>query len=423
MRDRTSRIDDCEMSLYHSNQLSTSTASGIGGDFWDMLLSQRNFRRAISQKGYYEICKEEVLALFPSRTTYTVGVHSSIRSKRAHTNNIDSRHSSPAHSLRSRRNLRRIDNTATKPRAILLPPPFISERLSSIARALSDKQLYFVGTGRSNFAIFDKRKFFPPFLALYGQSSGIDYPPGTEELPIRLPPEYRDIARLFRQQWNEHTFLRALHFCGAFGSLVEKITHRGRRYVSGPSGPMMSRFPFWMKSSETSNLAPFVHEGNADMDECLYVKDSNAVIPIEAKLKHIPDLSWHKLAFPCYRFISQPSNPVEWLPARRGAEHEDPLYNEQQKWKSMYSMDPVDWHGDKSKRKKPKIIPVYCTCFKHYDSWRRGAILYVFPQANIHSGKVPLLSTKKVSGVILNDRKQMVPARIFKVELSWLRKS
>lgn len=303
------------MYLDHSNRLSRYAPSVIGGDFWDLLITQRNFRRTISQKGYYEIFKEELIALFQSRMTYIPGgnssAHSSIRSNFYAHGNVDSSHSSSARSLQSKRNVRRNNNTtASRTRSVVLSSPLISERLSSTARVLGDKQLYSVRTGRGNFAIFDRLKFFPPFLALYGQSSGIDFPPGTEELPIRLPPKYTDIARLFRQQWNEHTFLKALHFCGAFGSLVEKITRRGRGYLSGPSGPMMSRFPFWMKGSQTGKLVPFVHEGNADMDECIYAKDSNTVIPIEAKLKHIPDLSWHKLAFPCYRFIKQPSDPV-----------------------------------------------------------------------------------------------------------------
>jgi len=184
---------------------------------------------------------------------------------------------------------------------------FSFERLSQTPKTLNDDQLYLVRAGGGNVIVFDMREFLPPFMSL----NWTEYSSATEELPLRLPREYRKLADHFRTQWNEKTLLRALHFCGAFSSLVARISKSASRYVTGPSGPMMSRFPFWMKRNgvrhkNSRQLIPFIYEGVVDLDESLYPQDTNLVLPIEAKLQHFHDLSWHKLAFPCFRYIHQP---------------------------------------------------------------------------------------------------------------------
>jgi hypothetical protein len=174
-----------------------------------------------------------------------------------------------------------------------------------------------------------------------------------------------------------------------------------------------------MKKSKKSKLVPFVYEGITDMDDCLFAKDSDTIIPIEAKIKHIPDLSWHKLAFPCYRFIRRSSN--EMLESPQG-DRQLGRSNKEEKWKLFFSSDPLDLKPDSSD-KLHKIIPVYCTCIKEYDSWKRGAILYVFPKIATRAGRLPSLSWGEVRGLILNDEDTMKPEHIFRVDLGWLRKA
>lgn len=274
---------------------------------------------------------------------------------------------------------------------------FTTERLSQTPKFLNNNQLYLVKTGGGNYTIFDMREFLPPFLSLYGLDSSSQ---DVEDLPVRLPRNgYRNLAMSFGMQWNEHTFIRALHFCGAFSALVAKITkNRTRRYVAGPSGPITTRFPFWMKS-KTGRLVPFVHDGTADLDECLYPRGANTIIPIEAKLQHITDLSWHKLAFPCYRFINQPSDCHLQLKG-------EPV-------ESQWTFPPAVVVAQRRKN----IIPVYCA----YRANTREALIYVFPPVQTYNKKLSRAAGRvRVNGVVLNESRQMFPEKIFKVDLSWV---
>jgi hypothetical protein len=148
-----------------------------------------------------------------------------------------------------------------------------------------------------------------------------------------------------------------------------------------------------VNSENNSRLVPFVHEGVVDLDECLYPTGTNIVLPIEAKLQHFQDLSWHKLAFPCYRFISQPR-----------------ITNGQ---KSCEGPDFADMRRDRSWR---AVAAVYCA----YDAKLRCAIIHAFPAVKVHSGKVHALSVEKVNGLILNEKSQMIPAQSFRVDMAWI---
>jgi hypothetical protein len=117
------------------------------------------------------------------------------------------------------------------------------------------------------------------------------------------------------------------------------------------------------------------------------------VLPIEAKLQHFQDLAWHKLAFPCYRFIAQPR-----------------LKDGQKSWQKP---EPAFMRSEKPWR---VVSAVYCA----YDAKLKCAIVHVFPTVRVHSGRVPALSVEKVNGIILNEKSQMIPTHSFKVDMSWI---
>jgi hypothetical protein len=330
--------------------------------FWEWLILQHDFKRAITISGYYSINKE---LLIPQYARWRDGRTSAIAS-------------SPA-------------NNITKNR----PPLSVIERLSQTPKILNNSELYLVRTGEGNLVVFDMRQFLPPFLSL----NRMDFS-GAVDLPIRLPKGYQRFAWQFRTQWNETSFIRALHYCGAFSSLLHAISkHRTNKYVTGPSGPIMSRFYFWMRrngvnSENSGRVEPFKFEGVVDLDECLYPLGTDMIIPIEAKLQLFPDLAWHKLAFPCNRLF--------------GPTHFQGAVREQS------AAVAAALRRDNG---KIRILPSFCW----YSSATKQAMIHVFPQLQLYSGKTRAFSVEgKVQGVILNEKRQMVPEQTFRIDMSWI---
>lgn len=135
--------------------------------------------------------------------------------------------------------------------------------------------------------------------------------------------------------------------------------------MSGPSGPVAATFPFYM-SDIKGRKKEFMYQGSDDLDECLYPTGANVAIPIEAKVTAHYDTSWHKLGFPCHRFF-----------------------------KRSISLRT---------RILPKVIPVYCM----FDDVLRKAYIYVFPAID---------AAKASHGMVLNDRRQLTPKEVYKVDI------
>jgi hypothetical protein len=159
----------------------------------------------------------------------------------------------------------------------------------------------------------------------------------------------------------------------------------------------MSLFPFWMRrngvnSNNSRRLDPFVYRGVTDLDECLYAKDTDLVIPIESKMHHIPDLAWHKLAYPCYRFIGQPRFDAQSVVADSGTRM------------------TLRQEG------RRRVVPASCA----YHAATRQAMIHVFPEVQLYSGRVRDLSSEKVQGMILNEQRQMAPAQTYTVDMGWI---
>jgi hypothetical protein len=111
------------------------------------------------------------------------------------------------------------------------------------------------------------------------------------------------------------------------------------------------------------------------------------VIPIEAKIDSgHTGLSWHKLAFPAYRFID---NSRAMRTFRTGSSIKG-IYNN-----------------------KISVVPVYCL----FNPTIKRAYIYVFSA---------ITKTKFFNydfpeyGIVLNDKAQMVPKKVFEVRLDWI---
>ena len=245
---------------------------------------------------------------------------------------------------------------------------------------LESNDLYLLPTGQGNCAVFDSNVFPLPYVKLNGLDSD------AAKLPIRTKNGFRNLVDSLSAHWNEQSFIRALHFCGAFANIVKKICNADR-YECGPSGHIASCFPFWMKDAKRNKLVRFVYDGVADLDECLYPKDTDIVIPIEAKIySGHTGLSWHKLAFPAYRFID---NSRAMRTFRTGSSISG-IYNS-----------------------KVRIVPVYCL----YNPIIKRAYVYVFPR--ITTVKCLNYDCPEY-GIVLNEHAQMVPKSVFEVTMNWL---
>ena len=302
-------------------------------NFWDWFVCRKGFEDGIRYKGYYEFDKSEVIEDFSEW----------------------------------RKVKRRTDISSNI-------PPFCVDALSHTPHILKQNDLYLVPTGNRTCIIFDGSKYPYPHIRVY------EVYRYAQDLQIRNRNRNKNILEAFRTQWNEQSFIKALHYCGAFGSLVKELTDV-KHYDLGPSGQIKLRFPFWMKS-KNAKLRAFNFEGMVDLDACVYPSGTDIVMPIEAKLEHFGDLAWHKLAFPCYRFIKQ-ATALSIRTQRIG-------YNQ----------------------RKIRIVPVYCALNSSLE-----AIIYVFSKIKIHKDKDHF---EQMNGIILNDENQLYPKKAFKIDLNWI---
>jgi len=116
-------------------------------------------------------------------------------------------------------------------------------------------------------------------------------------------------------------------------------------------------------------------------------------MPIEAKIDDDNnDLSWHKLAFPSYRFIDNSSS----MGFRIGSSHCAAPY-----------LDP---------KKKMKIMPVYCT----FDPTTKQSYLYVFQNIPPLHRQSEMIVNANENGILLNATAQFKAITVFKANMKWV---
>jgi hypothetical protein len=263
-------------------------------------------------------------------------------------------------------------------------PSFVADFYSQTPHALRSNGLFLVPTGGGNSIIFHKEVFDASFLNLNGMYSR------ARRLPLQKKNGFENLIEALSIQWNEQSFIKALHFCGAFRALIRRVC-KVDTYMAGPSGTITCRFPFWMKTKR-GRLVKFLYEGMTDLDECLYPVRANIVMPIEAKVQdEHNDLSWHKLAFPCYRFIDNSSS----MGFRTGSSHSAAPYLD--------------------RRKKVKIMPVYCV----FNPILKESYIYVFRGISM-THQPSIIPDRLENGIVLNEKAHFEPAIVFKVDMKWI---
>lgn len=349
--------------MFYNEDYSHRSIQALTGHcgIWEWLLTRKDFTKAISSEGFFEFEKSKIIEQF---IDWKNAIYANHRIKW------------------------RIGEFAPPSNASLN----VSECMSKTPDVLKDRDLYLMNSGRNWGIVFDSHRFFPPYLSL-GSTAW-----SAKRLPVDIGSGHDRLIHAFRSQWNEATFIKALHFCGAFSALIKNLCG-ARQYFSGPSGILPSKFPFWMikrKRSGKKAIAGFVYDGVVDLDECIYPKDrSGIVIPIEAKINHIPDIGWHKLAFPSYRFVEQKGNN-----------------SFQYRTECRSGVDP---DSPDSTMHEKRIIPVYCAA----DPFLKSAFVYVFRELKARKGPLGH-GPNGASGFVINDPLQLTPKSVYKVDLSWI---
>jgi hypothetical protein len=322
-----------------------TSLSGLPENFWEWLVLQSDFRRNIAKHGFYELEKEAIDDVLQEWYEHTKGDYERLNSLR---------------------------NASHFKKSLLAFQAASLDFYSQTPEPLKRLGLFTIRTGNGNCVVFDRNVFPLP----YGGALASRY--FTASLPIRIPKGYESLLHSLSFQLNEQSFIRALHFSGVFGSVVKYVCGT-QEYQAGPSGHTASSFPFWMRDVKKRKLVRFMFRGVSDLDECLYPRNSNVVIPIEAKIDGVHnDLGWHKLAFPCYRFIN---NTRPLFPDTASA-----------------------------KAKDLKIVPMYCL----FERWSKHAYIYVFPKITIHKQR---LYDDFERGIILNDERQFTPRKVFTIDM------
>ena len=247
-----------------------------------------------------------------------------------------------------------------KSKKIELSPPapnYVSiDFLSKQNKILRNYDYYILRTGGGRFIILDETKFDSSYLDL---SISDSIPLETKE-----DPEFPELYKVFRKDVNdkskqENSALEFPNALGCYDLLIKKLFGNVKWYV-GPRGGKRSQFKVYGEKSNgkiTSLCDLYDYNGPEELDYTIWTKD--CILLFEAKVvDHVNeglDIGWHKMAYPAARF---------------------------------------------SKIDNYTIKPIYFLRCKNIIH------LFVFPKFQFHN-----------NGIIINDKKNQIPEKIFRIDL------
>ncbi len=176
------------------------------------------------------------------------------------------------------------------------------------------------------------------------------------ELESEEPVEYENLKTAFKENILENAALEQLRFNRVYDKLIKEITGYEQEYYIGPRGNTTRTFDVYFQTRDSQILKIFTYKGQAELDYTIWTR--NAVLLFEAKkidAESNLDIGWHKFAFPAIRFLNY---------------------------------------------QNLNIYPIY------FLRWSDRIILFVFPKFRSHDG-----------GIILNDKKQMTPEKVFSIKI------
>ena len=195
------------------------------------------------------------------------------------------------------------------------------------------------------------------FPNAYLDLSILDY----TEMETKEDPEFPELYEAFRKEpgdksKQENSALEHPRALGCYDKLIEGLFGNVKWYV-GPRGGKTSKFKVYGKKSNGEIIFLFDYSGQEELDYTIWTKDS--ILLFEAKVMMDGeglDIGWHKMAYPASRFSK------------------------------------IDNYTTK---------PIY------FLKCKNTIHLFVFP-------KFPFYN----DGIIINDKKNQIPEKIFRIDLS-----
>ena len=181
------------------------------------------------------------------------------------------------------------------------------------------------------------------------------------EMETKEDPEFPELYKAFRKEpgdksKQENSALEHPRALGCYDLLIKELFGNVRWYV-GPRGGKTSKFKVYGKKSNGEIIFLFDYSGQEELDYTIWTKDS--ILLFEAKVMMDGeglDIGWHKMAYPASRFSK------------------------------------IDNYTTK---------PIY------FLKCKNTIHLFVFP-------KFPFYN----DGIIINDKKNQIPEKIFRIDLS-----
>ena len=225
--------------------------------------------------------------------------------------------------------------------------------MSKQPKILTDKGYYILRTGGGRFIILDETKFPNSYLDLSISDS--------IQLETKEDPEFPELYKVFRKDVNdkskqENSALEFPNALGCYDLLIKKLFGNVKWYV-GPRGLKHSQFHMYGKKSNGDPIDLPDYDGPEELDYTIWTKD--CILLFEAKVVDREneglDIGWHKMAYPAARF---------------------------------------------SKINNYTIKPIYFLRCKNIIH------LFVFPKFQFHN-----------DGIVINDKKNQIPEKIFRIDL------
>ena len=225
--------------------------------------------------------------------------------------------------------------------------------MSKQPKILRDNHYYILRTGGGRFIILDETKFPNSYLDLSISDS--------IQLETKEDPEFPELYKVFRKDVNdkskqENSALEFPNALGCYDLLIKKLFGNVKWYV-GPRGLKHSQFRTHGKKSDEKITCLYDYDGPEELDYTIWTKD--CILLFEAKVVDREneglDIGWHKMAYPAARF---------------------------------------------SKINNYTIKPIYFLRCKNIIH------LFVFPKFQFHD-----------DGIVINDKKNQIPEKIFRIDL------
>ena len=225
--------------------------------------------------------------------------------------------------------------------------------MSKQPKILRDNHYYILRTGGGRFIILDETKFPNSYLDLSISDS--------IQLETKEDPEFPELYKVFRKDVSdkskqENSALEFPNALGCYDLLIKKLFGNVKWYV-GPRGLKHSQFRTHGKKSDEKITCLYDYDGPEELDYTIWTKD--CILLFEAKVVDREneglDIGWHKMAYPAARF---------------------------------------------SKINNYTIKPIYFLRCKNIIH------LFVFPKFQFHD-----------DGIVINDKKNQIPEKIFRIDL------